>query len=140
VILIDARSLPFLRAGRAITITSARGFSQGRDYAAGTSHRHAILRVRILSCSPAADGFVLEVCQHLPAPERYLARNPGAQRRDYVDRPGQAARGEGAAVERSVLEKWARQAFERDDQLRRARAQKTWKRRTGRYSVPELTR
>jgi hypothetical protein len=121
-IVIDSRKLRFLRAGRVLRVEVPREYRKGRDYAAGVRRNRTVCRVYVLSCTPEADAFVLEIRHHADAGERYLARNPGAQRRDYVLRPQEALSGEGAVIDAATLARYAREAYKRDDAIRRDRA------------------
>lgn len=137
-IIVDQRKLRFLRAGRTIRVEVDRAYRQGRDYAAGARQGRVVCRVHVLSCVPEAGAFVLEVRQHVELKERYLARNPGAQRRDYVLRPEEALRGEGAVIDGATLRRYAAEAYRRDDAVRRDDARERQKRRKpsdGRYAA-----
>jgi hypothetical protein len=142
VILIDQRKLRFLKAGRVLSVEVRRPYRLGHDYSAGHRHGHTVCRVRVLACTPIENGFTLEVCQHTQAPALYLARNPGAQRADYVPRPEQAAKDAAGPLEApdpAWLRREALSAFRRDDERRRERAAEAYKARTKRYAVPELS-
>jgi hypothetical protein len=118
VILVEANVLQFLLRGRRITVTHRREHAIGRDYAVGVRHNHTVCRARVLSCALVADGFRLELEQHYEEPRVFLARNPGAQRRDYVSRPDQALFGEPEVLD---CGRYSLEASTRDDLERRRR-------------------
>lgn len=139
-ILIDAGRLKFLKAGRTLELDSPHRYRIGRDYDVGVKRDHPILRVTVLSCDPSGgDRYALRIRQNALEPARYLTRS-AANTRSYTDRPSAAARdrsGPLEAIPNEDLKRYARAAFERDDQIRRERiaAQPLRNRRTWGYSA-----
>jgi hypothetical protein len=114
-ILIEKPQLKFLLAGRNITITSPRQYRKGRSYAVGTRPKKTICRVLILSSSATDDGWKHEIRQHTEDEPRLLARNPGAQKRDYVSSPAEAMRGEQEPIDEITITAFTMLAHARDD-------------------------
>lgn len=103
-ILIERPALKFLLNGRSVKLTVPREYKTGRNYALGVHHNRTICRVKVLEQTATDEGFQLVVCQHVEDTPKLLARNPSAQRRDYVTNPAQAAFGEPEVVdERTVI-------------------------------------
>ena len=111
-IVVDKRKLRFLLAGRTLELSAGREYRKGRDYAVGVN-RKQICRATILSCEPAADGFVIRIRQHREVPLKFLARDPGAQRRDYVSEPSKAMLGEHAVLDDETASFYGRLAAHR---------------------------
>ena len=102
-IIIARNKLKFLQAGRTLTIADASGrYRKGRVYAVGVVHNRTICRVRIIAVDP--DVIHIRVVPIIEAP-RLLARNPIAQRADYVDTPARAMDHEPEAVDGATQER-----------------------------------
>ena len=133
--------MKFLRTGRVTVVRVKQPYRVGRDYALGVKHNRPLCRVKIISCTEIKGEYAIEIMLHSERPERYLARNPAGQRRDYVEEPARAARGEGAVIDSETQARYSRQAFERDDAIRRERAARAADVPGPRYAfIPSLPR
>ena len=135
-IIVEPRKLRFLRAGRFVTVETDHAYRTGHVCGLGVRHGRRIYQAEVVQVERISRrlGFVLTI-RLAPEPERFLARNPVAQRRDYVG-AGQGAQlpGAGAAVDAVTLARYARAALERDDPVRRERAANRPKSRRHRYA------
>lgn len=105
-ILVDKPKLKFLLAGRVVLVGSSHGnYRKGRTYAVGTRANRTICRVEVVKVVATADGFDLSIRQATEDKPRLLARNPGAQRADYVSEPSAAAADEPEAVDAETQRK-----------------------------------
>lgn len=140
-ILVDSRKLRFLQTGRTVHVYVARPRRVGCESEAGVRPEHPIVRVKVLDCVGIIDGdfegYRLEIRQDSAQPPRYLSKR-AANLHPYTEISAKAARdrnGPIEALDASDLARYAREAFKRDDAIRRERAEESQKRRTRRYSV-----
>ena len=117
----------FLLRGRVVRIQASRGQRVGRILKAGVKDRKATVQVAILESKRKNGAYEIAIKLHAPEQVFYLAANPGASRSDYVTNPSRAAReANGTAIEAvglgDFLEQRAREAYERDSELRRQRS------------------
>jgi hypothetical protein len=128
-IILDAHRLKFLLNGRAVSLNVDRAYRVGRDYALGTRRGRPLIRVAVLACRESANSsYEIKIARISGEEVRLLARNSA---RGYVSAsleaaafdPKSALRGalarEPEAIDAQTLERYAKQASERDDELRR---------------------
>lgn len=131
-IIIDKPTLKFLRAGRAVNVTSTRNYRAGYSYAIGLTHKRTVCRALIVDSTQTSDGtWTLILKQDLIDRPIFLAANPAGMRSDYTYSEARAARGTDRQPIEAVgstrddaawLQKRSREAADRDDQIRRERA------------------
>jgi hypothetical protein len=138
---LDSRKLKFLRNGRTIELDAPRRYATGKAITVRVhGEQRSRLRVQVLDAVEIEPGaWKLRVQQYAREEVWYLTANPGAQRNDYTQNPLRAAREpSGAPVEAyrrdSTLDRYAREALKRDDQIRRDRAAKRPKSKKHRYA------
>jgi hypothetical protein len=110
-IVLDADTMAQLLDGEDITTTTHKPQRAGTAQPTGVRPGRSLINAIVISCQPAEPiepraqdqaanaGYTLTL-RPIPnqAPARFLARNPGAQHRDYVDRPSKGMRGEPEAI------------------------------------------
>ena len=95
-IIITRAQMKFLNRGRALTLPTTGQYHKGRTYAVTTpGRRTAICRAQIIDRSDEEIRIRLATIE----PPRLLARNPIAQRADYVTEPGRAMHAEPEAID-----------------------------------------
>jgi hypothetical protein len=123
---LDSRKLRFLRAGRTVELDSPRSYATGKAITVQVhGEQRSRLRVQVLDAQKHEGAWRLRVQQYSREEVWYLTANPGAQRNDYTQNPARAAREpSGGLIEavRGDLDRYAREALKRDDQIRRERA------------------
>ena len=115
-IVLDKPKLKFLKAGRSVTVIVPHDrYRKGRVYSVGLAHnRPATCTCTIKGVKVTATGFELEIVQNREDQPRFLARNPGAQRRDYVTRTADALPDEPEPIDAALQAKYGKEAREND--------------------------